>query len=181
VILCDLEGRTRREVAQQLSLPEGTLSSRLATARKMLAKRLSRFELPLAGGVLALSFSEAVSAGVAESLVASTTKAALLIAAGQATAGLVSATVATLTEGVLRTMFIAKVKTATVVLFGVAALGPTPPSSRATTASTRVARFICRSPFVVEGPWQWSVRSEAGGTAGCGKRIGMRISGESGG
>ena len=72
---------------------------------------------------LDLSFSEAVSAGVAESLVASTTKAALLIAAGQATAGLVSATVVTLKEGVLRTMFIAKLKTATVVLFGVAALG----------------------------------------------------------
>jgi RNA polymerase sigma factor (sigma-70 family) len=123
VILCDLEGRTRREVARHLCLPEGTLSSRLATARRMLAKRLSRYELPLAGGVLALSFSGAASAGVPESLVTSTTKAALLIAAGQATAGFVSATVATLTEGVLQTMFLAKVKTATVVLFGVAALG----------------------------------------------------------
>jgi RNA polymerase sigma factor (sigma-70 family) len=124
VILCDLEGRTRREVARHLSLPEGTLSSRLATARRMLAKRLSRYELPLAGGVLALSFSGAASAGVPESLVASTTKAALLVAAGQATSvGFISATVATLTEGVLKTMFIAKVKTATVVLFGVAALG----------------------------------------------------------
>src|SRR5262249_25504826 len=29
VVLCDLEGRTRREVARQLELPEGTLSSRL--------------------------------------------------------------------------------------------------------------------------------------------------------
>jgi RNA polymerase sigma factor (sigma-70 family) len=124
VILCDLEGRTRREVAHQLSLPEGTLSSRLATARKMLAKRLSRHELPLAGGVLALSFSGAASAGVPESLVASTTKAAVLVAAGKmAAAGFVSAAVVTLTEGVLQTMFIAKLKTATVVLFGVAALG----------------------------------------------------------
>jgi hypothetical protein len=124
VILCDLEGRTRREVARHLCLHEGTLSSRLATARRMLAKRLSGYELPLSGGMLALPLAEAASAGVPEWLVASTTKAAILIAAGKTAAvGVVSATVATLTEGVLQIMFLAKVKTATVVLFGVAALG----------------------------------------------------------
>ncbi len=37
VVLCDLEGRSRKEVARQLAIPEGTLSSRLATARKKLA------------------------------------------------------------------------------------------------------------------------------------------------
>ena len=42
IILCDLEGRKRKEVARQLNLPEGTLSSRLATARKRLAGRLTR-------------------------------------------------------------------------------------------------------------------------------------------
>jgi RNA polymerase sigma factor (sigma-70 family) len=124
VILCDLEGRTRKEVARHLGLPEGTLSSRLATARRMLAKRLSRHELPLAGGVLALSLSGAATAGVPESLVASTTKAAILVAVGKtAAAGIVSATVAAWTEGVLQTMFVTKVKTAAVVLVGVAALG----------------------------------------------------------
>src|SRR5262245_38426607 len=34
VVLCELEGGTRRDVARQLRIPEGTLSSRLATARK---------------------------------------------------------------------------------------------------------------------------------------------------
>ncbi len=58
------------------------------------------------------------------SLLAVTTKAALLVAAGpMAAAGIVSATVNTLAEGVLKTMFLAKVKTATVVLFGVTVLG----------------------------------------------------------
>src|SRR5436305_1518526 len=42
VVLCDLEGRTRREAARLLGLPEGTLSSRLATGRRLLAGRLSR-------------------------------------------------------------------------------------------------------------------------------------------
>src|SRR5262249_59628723 len=41
VILCELEGKGRREAACQLGVPEGTLSSRLARARQMLARRLS--------------------------------------------------------------------------------------------------------------------------------------------
>src|SRR5207249_1961052 len=39
VLLCDLEGKTRREAATQLDLPEGTVASRLARARAILAKR----------------------------------------------------------------------------------------------------------------------------------------------
>src|SRR5262245_42006400 len=40
IVLCDLEGRPRKEVARLLKIPEGTLSSRLATARQHLARRL---------------------------------------------------------------------------------------------------------------------------------------------
>jgi RNA polymerase sigma factor (sigma-70 family) len=36
VVLCELEGLSRREVAQSLGIPEGTNSSRLATAHRML-------------------------------------------------------------------------------------------------------------------------------------------------
>src|SRR2546425_1130420 len=39
VVLCELEGRPRKQVARQLGVPEGTLSSRLATARRLLAGR----------------------------------------------------------------------------------------------------------------------------------------------
>src|SRR5262245_19401402 len=42
LVLCELEGRGRREVAAQLAVPEGTLSSRLAAGKKMLARRLAR-------------------------------------------------------------------------------------------------------------------------------------------
>ncbi len=42
VVLCELEGRSRKEAAGLLGLAEGTLSWRLATARKMLARRLAR-------------------------------------------------------------------------------------------------------------------------------------------
>ena len=42
LVLCELEGRPRKEAARQLGIPEGTLSSRLATGRRMLAKRFGR-------------------------------------------------------------------------------------------------------------------------------------------
>src|SRR5262245_326915 len=42
LVLCDLQGHARREAARQLGVPEGTLSSRLAAGRRLLADRLAR-------------------------------------------------------------------------------------------------------------------------------------------
>jgi RNA polymerase sigma factor (sigma-70 family) len=42
LVACDLEERDRRSVAAALGIPEGTLSSRLTAARKMLAGRLTK-------------------------------------------------------------------------------------------------------------------------------------------
>jgi RNA polymerase sigma factor (sigma-70 family) len=125
IVLCDLEGRSRKEVARQLAIPEGTLSSRLATARKKLAARLARYGFAVTAASLGTLLTEkAATASLSLSLLSATTKAALLAAAGStAVAGAVSATVSTLTEGVLKAMFIAKIKTATLVLCSVASLG----------------------------------------------------------
>ncbi len=41
VVLCELEGRSRAAAARELGVAEGTLSSRLAAARKRLAERLA--------------------------------------------------------------------------------------------------------------------------------------------
>lgn len=118
VILCELEGRSRQDVARQLGLPEGTLSSRLARARAMLARRLTQRGVTLAGGTLAAGLSQhANSAVVPPSLIVSTVKAGASVLAGQsAAAGVVSAHVAALSDGVVKTMFISKLKIATTVL-----------------------------------------------------------------
>src|SRR5262249_8790837 len=83
VVLCDLQGQSRREAARQLRLPAGTLSRRLVAGRRLLAERLSRRGVAFSGGALASALSGgAASAQVAAPLVVATSKAAVLIAAG---------------------------------------------------------------------------------------------------
>jgi RNA polymerase sigma factor (sigma-70 family) len=118
IVLCDLESKTRIEVARQLAIPEGTAASRLARAREMLAKRLARHGLAVSGGSLAAAFSQAAApAGVPLAVVSSTIEVATLVAAGKTAAtGLISAKVAALTEGALKAMLISKLKTVVAVV-----------------------------------------------------------------
>jgi RNA polymerase sigma factor (sigma-70 family) len=117
IVLCELEGKTRKEAAGQLGVPEGTLAARLARGRVMLAKRLARHGLVPSGGTLAALLSQGTaSACVPDSVLSSTIEAASLVAAGHAaSAGVISANVAALTEGVLKSMLVSKLKVATVV------------------------------------------------------------------
>ena len=112
ILLCDLEGKTIKDAAQQLGWPQGSVAGRLARGRKLLAKRLASRGVALSAGSLAAVVSQnAVSAAVPTSLMSTTVKAAAVIAAGQAAvAGVVPAKVAALMEGVLKTMFMTKLK-----------------------------------------------------------------------
>jgi RNA polymerase sigma factor (sigma-70 family) len=122
IVVCDLEGKTIKVAASQLGWPQGTVATQLRRGRAELAKRLSKHGLTLSGTALAAVLSEQVaSAGLPLSLVNSTVKAAGLFAAGNAvSSGVVSTTVVALTEGVLRTMLLKKLKTAVAVLLVVA-------------------------------------------------------------
>jgi RNA polymerase sigma factor (sigma-70 family) len=121
IVLCELEGKTRKEVARYLKLPEGTVAGRLARARALLARRLAPHRSALSSAVLvALLSREAASASVPASVLSSTIKAVAVAAAGQAaTAGVISAQVAALTEGVLKAMLLTKLKTATALMIAV--------------------------------------------------------------
>jgi RNA polymerase sigma factor (sigma-70 family) len=120
VVLCYLEGLTHEQAAQRLGWPVGTVRSRLARARERLRGALRRRglapETPLAP-LLALP-----RVAPLETLSHSTVKAAMLVAARDAVeAGLVSASAASLTEGVLRIMLVSKLKPVA-LLAGVAGL-----------------------------------------------------------
>jgi RNA polymerase sigma factor (sigma-70 family) len=136
VVLCDLEGKTRKEVARQLGWAEGTVASRLARGRAILAQRLARrgFAEALVAAALA---DGAAPACVPPALVFSTvTAASCAAAAGAATRGLLSGTVTALTEGVVRSMLLTRLKSAIAVLLliGIATLSAGALLSRGQTA-----------------------------------------------
>jgi RNA polymerase sigma factor (sigma-70 family) len=117
IVLCDLEGNSQKDAARHLGLPEGTFSSRLSRGRAMLAKRLARHGLTFSAGTLAVALIQnGAAASVPSVLASSTIKAADAFAAGQSAAGLVSGSVASLTDGVLKAMLLHKLKLMAAVL-----------------------------------------------------------------
>src|SRR5262249_11846491 len=124
IILCDLDGKSRKDAARQLNLAEGTLSSRLARGRRILAGRLKRQGLALSGGALAVALGQrAAEALVPATLLQSVAQAGAHVAAGQAPAALAfSAHVLALTEAVMKAMLIGKLKSLTVILVAAASL-----------------------------------------------------------
>ncbi len=122
VILCDLEGRMRKEVARLLGMPHGTVLSRLSTARQMLAKRLAKRGFPLSASLLAVAIADGRAiAEVPLSLALATAKVALQFASGQTAALALPA--AALTTGVMKTMFLTKLKMITASVLMVLAVG----------------------------------------------------------
>src|SRR5262249_28556377 len=107
VILCELQGRPRREAAQTLKIAEGTRSSRLTTARATRPERLGRRGVVLSTGAYAAALSSsAATASVSGPLILSTLNAATAMVSGGKAAGIVSAKVLTLKDGVLKAMFL---------------------------------------------------------------------------
>lgn len=123
ILLCDLEGRGRKEVARELGIPEGTLSSRLTHARRALAARLTRRGVAISAAGLAFWLAErAAPAAVPPLLAARTVHAAVHFAAGDTIARIVPDSVAVLTQGVLQTMAPSKMKLMLAALLAVSLL-----------------------------------------------------------
>jgi RNA polymerase sigma factor (sigma-70 family) len=61
VVLCELEEQSRQEAAERLGIPEGTLSSRLASARKALAGRLRQRGVLLSAASLSGALAQSPS------------------------------------------------------------------------------------------------------------------------
>src|SRR5262245_45602416 len=116
VLLCHLQGFSRREAARRLGCPEGTLSVRLARALDMLRTRLVR---------------RGVAPAVALTLLPTASDASVPIILMQSTARLalsapdVPARIASLSEGVMRVLVLKRIlrTTAVVLMTGLLGLG----------------------------------------------------------
>lgn len=111
VVLCELEGLPRAAAAAQMGIPEGTLSSRLAHARKVLAERLARRGVTAGATAVAVALGrDAAATAVPRTLMNATILAAARFVPGGAVPAGVSPAVSSLTDGVLKTMLATRLR-----------------------------------------------------------------------
>jgi RNA polymerase sigma factor (sigma-70 family) len=124
VLLCYLQGLSSEEAAQRLGCAKGTVFSRLARARGLLRRRLVRRGVDVSAGALTVMLAENEVLRAAPSLAPRemTVRTSLLFAAGTAGQTL-SAPLAALVEGVVRSMFLSKVKFVVIVVLALGLVG----------------------------------------------------------
>jgi uncharacterized protein (TIGR03067 family) len=121
LVLCVLEGQTRRDAARQLGCPEGTVCGRLARARALLARRLTRCGVPVVTAALeALWGPDAASACVPAPLRVTTIKA---VGFRSHAAGAVSSRVLALADEVRRALFLSRLQVTAATLLVAGLLG----------------------------------------------------------
>ncbi len=106
IVLCDLQGIARRDVAEQLSLPEGTVASRHARGRVMLAEKLRKQGVTIAVGSLAGVLTQGVTSAKLPASVVLTT----LQTIGQPSQTLNPSRIQELSNGVIQQMGFQKLK-----------------------------------------------------------------------
>lgn len=124
LVMCDIEGFARDEVAQKLSLPPGTVSSRLARGRERLKQRLMRQGVMVTAGAAALlttMHAEAASVLPASLLETTVRNADAFVWGTAAAKSTMSLHITQLAEGAMRAMLITRCKTIVCLFLIVAA------------------------------------------------------------
>jgi len=123
IVSSDLEGKTRAELARELGLAEGTVASRLARGRALLAARLSSRGVALSGTVLAAVLGQnVVTAGVPPTSLAATLAAVSELAIGGVVTSASSSAAVALAEEVVRSASASKLSIVGTGVLGTALL-----------------------------------------------------------
>ncbi len=155
LILHHVQGHTQQQIAQLLGCTAGALSRRMSRAEELLRGRLLRRGIVFSPAVLFLLISTHAPASAPAHLMASVVHAAPLIWAGHAaTPHHFTARARALSEGALRTMYIAKLKIAAGVfvaagILGAAAIAMYPASAAEGPAVPVAAPLVARTAVPV--------------------------------
>jgi RNA polymerase sigma factor (sigma-70 family) len=118
ILLHYFEGRTKEETAELLGAKTGTIAARLDRGRNRLRDRLARRGLNLSVSTLATALAGAAVSAIElpADFAGTTAKAASLTAAGKAVGGLLSSQVEVLSQGIIKSLWIAKATKAAITV-----------------------------------------------------------------
>jgi RNA polymerase sigma factor (sigma-70 family) len=118
IVLCVLQEKSRKDAAAVLAVPEGTLSSRLARGKALLAKSLRRRDITLGSAAIGASLA-ITSVAPSAALVQSTVRAGTAAMSKKAAAcGIASTKAIQLSETVMKMMFVSKLKIFVLLITG---------------------------------------------------------------
>ena len=123
IVLCDLEGKTRKEAARQLKSPKERSRARLGRGGRCWRSDLLGTAWPCRAVALAAALSQKARGRAGLDCFFHDQGGERLAAGQAAAAGVVSAKVAALTKGVLKTMLLNKLKAVTISVLLIALLG----------------------------------------------------------
>lgn len=115
IVLCYLEGLTHEEAATQLGWPLGSVKGRLARGRDLLRNRLVRRGISLSTLATVVNLESQVRACAVPELLRNQAIRSALASSSESAKGIVtssalSATVSSLAQGVIRTMFVSQIR-----------------------------------------------------------------------
>jgi RNA polymerase sigma factor (sigma-70 family) len=115
ILLCDLEGKTHVQAADELRWPLGTLHCRVRRGREQLKRRLSRRGLTVSAGVLAAWLTDEIAVACPALALHHSIRAAASLK--------LSPRAALLAEGVLHAMFLKQIRLVAAMVVAVGVLG----------------------------------------------------------
>jgi RNA polymerase sigma factor (sigma-70 family) len=121
VFLCYWDGLTHEQAADRLGCPVGTIRSRIARARELLRRRLSRRGLEPVAVAMATAFDSLALNGraleIPELLVSATVRLAKDALSARSLTELTSPSIAALVQNIIGSMFMAKMKSIALCIF----------------------------------------------------------------